>query len=71
MNDHEAMEAALAEARETAEAGEVPIGAVVLHEGAILARGQTVSCALSILRPTPKSSLSAPPAIPPVAPPKG
>ena len=36
----EAMEAALAEARLAAEAGEVPIGAVIVHEGAIIARGQ-------------------------------
>lgn len=34
------MQAALAEARAAAEAGEVPIGAVVVHEGAIVARGQ-------------------------------
>jgi tRNA(adenine34) deaminase len=40
MNDLEAMQAALAEARLAAEAGEVPIGAVVVREGAILARGQ-------------------------------
>jgi len=40
MTDREAMEAALAEARLAAEAGEVPIGAVVVHNGAILARGQ-------------------------------
>jgi tRNA(adenine34) deaminase len=40
ISDHEAMEAALAEARLAAEAGEVPIGAVVVREGAILARGQ-------------------------------
>jgi tRNA(adenine34) deaminase len=38
--DQEAMEAALAEARLAAEAGEVPIGAVVVHEGAVIARGQ-------------------------------
>ena len=38
--DHEAMQAALAEARLAAEAGEVPIGAVVVSEGAIIARGQ-------------------------------
>lgn len=38
--DLEAMEAALAEARLAAEAGEVPIGAVVVHDGAIIARGQ-------------------------------
>jgi tRNA(adenine34) deaminase len=36
----EAMQAALAEARFAAEAGEVPIGAVIVREGAILARGQ-------------------------------
>lgn len=40
MIDREAMQAALAEARIAAEAGEVPIGAVVVHEGAIIARGQ-------------------------------
>ncbi|MDE3148525.1 MAG: tRNA adenosine(34) deaminase TadA [Acidobacteriota bacterium] len=34
------MQAALAEARQAAEAGEVPIGAVVVSEGAIVARGQ-------------------------------
>lgn len=38
--DREAMEAALAEARLAAEAGEVPIGAVVIFDGAIVARGQ-------------------------------
>jgi tRNA(adenine34) deaminase len=40
MTDLEAMQAALAEARLAAEAGEVPIGAVVVCEGAIVARGQ-------------------------------
>ena len=34
------MQAALAEARLAAEAGEVPIGAVMVYEGAIIARGQ-------------------------------
>jgi tRNA(adenine34) deaminase len=34
------MEAALAEARLAAEAGEVPIGAVIVREGAIVARSQ-------------------------------
>jgi len=38
--DLEAMQAALAEARLAAEAGEVPIGAVVVREGAVIARGQ-------------------------------
>ena len=40
MMDLEFMEAALAEARQAAEAGEVPIGAVVIHDGAFVARGQ-------------------------------
>ncbi len=40
MDDHEAIDAALAEARLAAEAGEVPIGAVVVRDGAIIARGQ-------------------------------
>ena len=40
MNDLEAVRAALAEARLAAEGGEVPIGAVIVREGAILARGQ-------------------------------
>jgi tRNA(adenine34) deaminase len=40
IDDPEAMQAALAEARLAAEGGEVPIGAVVVYEGAIIARGQ-------------------------------
>jgi tRNA(adenine34) deaminase len=40
MNSPDFMQAALAEARLAAEAGEVPIGAVVVHEGAIIATGQ-------------------------------
>lgn len=40
ITETEAMEAALAEARSAAESGEVPIGAVVLHDGVIIARGQ-------------------------------
>jgi tRNA(adenine34) deaminase len=40
MTDQEAMQAALAEAWLAAEAGEVPIGAVVVHNGDIVARGQ-------------------------------
>ncbi len=40
MKDLEAMQAALSEARLADEAGEVPIGAVVVHEGQIVARGQ-------------------------------
>ena len=38
--DLDAMRAALAEAHDAAEAGEVPIGAVVVHEGKIIAHSQ-------------------------------
>lgn len=40
IDDHAAMQAALDEARQAGERGEVPIGAVVVREGAIVARGQ-------------------------------
>lgn len=40
ISDREAMGLALAEARKAAEAGEVPIGAVAVHEGAIIGYGQ-------------------------------
>jgi tRNA(adenine34) deaminase len=40
IGDNEAMQAALAEARLAGEGGEVPIGAVVVREGSIVARGQ-------------------------------
>jgi tRNA(adenine34) deaminase len=40
ISDQEAMNAALAEAGKAAEAGEVPIGAIAVHEGAIVGRGQ-------------------------------
>ncbi len=40
ISDLELMQAALAEARQAAEASEVPIGAVVMHAGEIIARGQ-------------------------------
>jgi len=40
MTDCEAMEMALAEARKAGEAGEVPIGAVAVHEGVIIGFGQ-------------------------------
>ena len=40
ITDQEAMQAALAEARLAAEAGEVPIGAVVVHQGKVIGRGQ-------------------------------
>ncbi len=40
ISELEAMRVALSEARKAAEAGEVPIGAVVVHDGAIIAHGQ-------------------------------
>jgi tRNA(adenine34) deaminase len=40
MTDQDFMQAALAEGRLAGEAGEVPIGAIVLREGEIIARGQ-------------------------------
>ena len=40
IDDLEAMQAALTEARHAAEAGEVPIGAAVVLEGEVIARGQ-------------------------------
>jgi tRNA(adenine34) deaminase len=40
IDDCQAMHAALAEARLAAEAGEVPIGAVIVHNGTIIAHGQ-------------------------------
>jgi tRNA(adenine34) deaminase len=40
ISDQQAMQAALAEARSAAEAGEVPIGAAVVHNDAIVACGQ-------------------------------
>jgi len=40
ISDLEAMTAAFKEARLASEAGEVPIGAVVVHNNAIIARGQ-------------------------------
>jgi len=40
ISDAEAMQSALAEAHEAAEAGEVPIGAIAVYDGAIVGRGQ-------------------------------
>lgn len=40
ITDQEAMQAALSEARAAAEGGEVPIGAVIVHHGIIIGRGQ-------------------------------
>jgi tRNA(adenine34) deaminase len=40
MTEIDFIQAALAEARSAAQAGEVPIGAVLVHDGEIVARGQ-------------------------------
>jgi len=40
ITDLESMEAALAEAHVAGKAGEVPVGAVVVHDGEVIARGQ-------------------------------
>jgi len=40
VSDFDAMQAALAQARLAEQAGEVPIGAVIVHNGAIIATGQ-------------------------------
>jgi tRNA(adenine34) deaminase len=40
ISDLDAMQAALAEAQKAATEGEVPIGAVVVHDGEVIARGQ-------------------------------
>lgn len=57
ISDREAMDAALAEARAAAAAGEVPIGAVVVHEGALVARGQ--NSVLRTLDPTAHAEIVA------------
>jgi tRNA(adenine34) deaminase len=57
MTDLDAMNAALAEARLAAEAGEVPIGAVVVHDGAILARAQ--NCVIRHVDPTAHAEIIA------------
>ena len=40
MDDRDFMEAALALAREAADAGEVPVGCVIVRNGEIVGRGQ-------------------------------
>ncbi len=57
IDSREAMQAALAEARLAGEAGEVPIGAVIERDGAILARGQ--NSVLRTLDPTAHAEIVA------------
>jgi tRNA(adenine34) deaminase len=57
MSDPEAMEAALAEARLAAEGGEVPIGAVVVYQGEIIARAQ--NCVIRHVDPTAHAEMIA------------
>jgi tRNA(adenine34) deaminase len=57
ITDLDAMEAALAEARAAAQAGEVPIGAVIVHSGDIIARGQ--NSVLRTLDPTAHAEIVA------------
>ncbi|MGD0735767.1 MAG: tRNA adenosine(34) deaminase TadA [Terracidiphilus sp.] len=57
ITDLDAMEAALAQARLAAEAGEVPIGAVVVRAGKIIARGQ--NRVLRDLDPTAHAEIAA------------
>ena len=49
MTDREAMQAALAQARLAAEGGEVPIGAVVVYQGLMIAQAQ--NCVIRHLDP--------------------
>ena len=54
ISDLEAMSTALSEARNAAETGEVPIGAVIVHDGAIIAHGQNSVIRTSDPPRTPK-----------------
>jgi tRNA(adenine34) deaminase len=57
VDDREAMQAALAEARLAAEAGEVPIGAVVVYNGVILSHAQ--NCVIRHVDPTAHAEIVA------------
>jgi tRNA(adenine34) deaminase len=57
MIDQEAMNAALAQARLAAECGEVPIGAVVVYQGVILAHAQ--NCVIRHVDPTAHAEILA------------
>jgi tRNA(adenine34) deaminase len=57
INDREAMDAALEQARLAAEGGEVPIGAVVVYNGVIIARAQ--NCVIRHVDPTAHAEMIA------------
>ncbi|HEY1804317.1 MAG TPA: tRNA adenosine(34) deaminase TadA [Terracidiphilus sp.] len=57
MTDREAMESALAQARLAAEGGEVPIGAVMVYKGEIIAHAQ--NCVLRHMDPTAHAEILA------------
>ena len=57
IDDRQAMEAALAQARLAAEGGEVPIGAVVVYQGVIIARAQ--NCVIRHVDPTAHAEMLA------------
>ena len=57
MTDYEAMEAALAQARLAAEGGEVPIGAVVVYKGMMIANAQ--NCVIRHVDPTAHAEMLA------------
>ena len=57
MTDLEAMQAALAQARLAAEGGEVPIGAVVVYQGLMIAQAQ--NCVIRHVDPTAHAEIIA------------
>lgn len=57
IDDRQAMDAALAEARKAAEGGEVPIGAVVVYEGVTIAHAQ--NCVIRHVDPTAHAEMIA------------
>ncbi len=57
MTDLEAMQAALAQARLAAEGGEVPIGAVVVYQGVMIAQAQ--NCVIRHVDPTAHAEIIA------------
>jgi tRNA(adenine34) deaminase len=57
VTDHQAMETALSEARLAAAGGEVPIGAVVVHNDAIIAHAQ--NCVIRHVDPTAHAEMLA------------